>query len=477
MKVTLNLNFLWNPILWICALVAAFLIRSDFVWIFSSHTFVAPVQANSFDSIVNLLGHYRIVLHPFFIHPLLLWVTILPLVALATITYLTYLITPSESRALRMLIAAAVSLILLKSTAPGTNATSMLKIASQLFILLPLLRPLPPIALWGVATGSMFVAAANPEFRFLIFWISFSLLLSGTFTFLLADRAMASFRVRHEFVRGLLPTVALGITALWSLLTSLWLGLPQNTFELSSLWWLSWIAAGLGFYITWRHPWDLKRWLALVSFCQGIIFSPSMEFAALIVIAWMVAEILLDPANLNLPFMGFTQKISWKWIFPSILLAEFVTGLALMQSTPPKRDFDIGWVAISKTVPSEDKPLVLLGHGLPYLSYLYRGELISTDEIALKTDENAFDAYLKELGASEVIVEEAYLTQLWKDWIRAGNDPDIANESVLSRLINYGGQSVETKTLKLPKIQHFQKVELPEIPGFAVIRPISSKTN
>lgn len=429
------------------------------VWSISADTFILPMTSESLWNLLNFFGGYRFVLPTVTFHPYMAAVSFLSPITLILCAAIAYHALPGNIT-WRSLSAFAVGTLLFAYAEPGLISEELSFIFISLLCLLILVRRLPALFLWLLASlGVIFANTHFPVLWPILFWISLSLMLTSILHYLFLQKGALFKEQRKHLFKSLLITSAYLCLGLWVMLTFAGYALTDLSVSPSSHLWIPWVVALLSAYLTWRDPWKSTIYLRLTIFAQGLVFFNQFETIAWFSLAWLSYQALAD----------FFQSAKVKALLSNNLgylsngtQITIVTGMVLLlgfqiQVPTPKRELDPGWASVLKDIQESDqKGFLVVGEGLPLLAQFNPSHFVRDENLILEDSQVRLIQKMKAKKVSSILVEKNYIKELWKKKIQAGLPAKKINESVLSRLVLYEGKAVKTSTLHLPPVIDFE---------------------
>ncbi|MBN8554227.1 MAG: hypothetical protein J0L93_02185 [Deltaproteobacteria bacterium] len=446
---------------WILAaliLLLPWLLASRYLWSLSPHTLLLPLSDDSFRIFFEAIGNHRFTLPHFLIQPILIGICILGPLTL----FLWYEILKNglSDLPLASFWALNIAIFFYALGAPGRIPEGLLEFCFISLLIIPLFNKNSAVQLWALASFLLIISLITQKYIFAIFWTTFSLLLGHLLSFFLADLGKFPRRMRSHFKTSLASGIGILCLAFFILLTTYRYSFQNDLLEsIDQKWWLAWILSILSFLLSWLRPWETSRWLSLVIFGHGILFSSSLKTSIYFAIAWCLIALLSQipiPKNAS-ESKGFqTAKKAFQicWV-----LVAGVWIFIQVRSDHPKRNFFPAWVSIAREISATPAPgYLIIGEGRHFLSMFFPSEFVESPDMILENSEQKFLDFMHEQKLSEVIVDKNYLNRFWQKWIADKQPPDQANRSVISRMISYEGKAVKTPTLDIPAIIHLTAV-------------------
>ncbi|TVQ79058.1 MAG: hypothetical protein EA369_05670 [Bradymonadales bacterium] len=434
------------------------------IWTFQHGSFILPLNLEFFSWLFEAGHNQRMVFPSWAQHPIFLFLCLAgPILGALTLSLVHK--TLAWPKDLSFFMALILIASLYPQFAPGQSPVHLLYWLSALSLLYLASKSRPPaLAFAGLGVLILWLALSHPFFWFNAFWGLFSFGLSAAVAFLLADRAHIPYRDRLNRSSSLLFALACFFLAL------LGLGLfgmgswPKQGFGPASFWWIAYLNLALAGVYSWKSPWETQRSLRLATLGLGPLISPYLEILGFLVCAYWVLEIL----RLSLPWakLSLTSFVSIKLLALSLSLSIVCFHFF---AHAEKREFKPEWVSVLKQLqPFEPEGIVLFGNALPYFAHFYRGPIFQNPDVFLLREEREFESWMNEKGARHLVIDQNFLSEVWKELIQEKASPEDLNHSLLSRLSIYRGEALQTATLSFSAVERF-RIQSSEPKNFLIV--------
>ena len=433
------------------------ILSSSYLWQLTPLPVALPLETHDLEAIGQLLQLHRIIL-PYWLAPafLIAW-CYFNLALLGSLLFLLYKLLPLRQES-RLVIIFVFMALIYPWAKPGTLSFELLDLNLSCLMLLAFLQFRPHALLaWFTASAFVLLSLLLPKYLIWSFWAFSSLCLGEVFHFFFVDR----FQVGVSFKRKLLEHLSyiLGCLSLciFALLTLSYGPWKASNFEISTYWWLSFFGSVAAVGLTWLQPWQSRVWIRLSIMSLGLLISPELLIPVLLLLAWEVLK-LFEHMMANLDSKKLTKVVKFATAI-SIFMGSLSWGWMWYQAktSVQERTFTADWlVALQLMEKKSEDAFIIVGDSIGFLSVFHPAALLENPPILLESSENAFLDYMNKGNFKNIIVDKIFLKKHWKNLIASGIDPSKINNSILSRLILYQGEELNTKTLKLKAIKELK---------------------
>jgi len=415
---------------------------------------IFPLTTAEFDRFLSISDSERIVFDPSNLHFISGLIALLPLIYIL-VSYLA-LSDLCKNFAFRYLIAFFISSTLFFYAAPGEAHEKLARYSfSCLCLLLIYPAKISLLRIWILVNSLGFLALFWPELRSIFLWTLFALVMKEIFVFFFIHKLRPEhFDFKNQMRSSSFKLLSAFMVSIWILS----IRPPFDSHAISSIWWVSLMAASFCVFLAFREPWQSKRWIGLATFSLGLLLFSGLDFAVSLAGVLLFIELLQSFDEIS--SSNWFQK-SRRIIVSMILIAalSMMTLAALRYDN--KRSFDISWnMVLNQITKDQTSNIAIMGDALEFLSRFYSGDIIQNPIQILEGSEEKMQAWMREEKISKWIVDVDYLKKYWRNLIQEGADPEQINASVLSRLSLYDGQEVSTKTLKIAPIKIYESFPL-----------------
>ncbi len=449
-----------SPALCVLALLIPSIWQTPHLWQFDKGLLVGPYNADIFSLSFRLIKNYRIVLSPYLAPFLSLAYTYLGPALLILAFYLFRILFQGRARNVLALFAASG---LLHFSFAGTSPEIIGQWIGSLLLISSILWVQNVVKFWVITFAGILVAVSSENAALLVLWTTGVIILTGLIHFFLVERTAIQWKARQIIGPSSLQIMA------WTLLTSTALLivlalLPQDLrLRPSHTAWMAWIAVGLSILLTWLQPWQSRLWLYTSTFPWILYFTPLAEKPVEVLIGVLtikVFQVLLKDA-----------EIFWKYTRSFLLCGALaIIGASAIRFVPPTRTFDLEWVnAVNELPHFSPKNMLVLSESNSFISQLFKTNIIFDPNAMLITEEPKLLKWMADNGVSHVVIERDYFLSFWKKWLSTDQPADISNKSVISRILWYRGEQLNTATLKAPKVDSLILSELKSTDHFVII--------
>lgn len=458
---------LWTSIVLILLIAPLLFFRRE-IWVLDGILLWFPLEAEVFDWIPQLLANHRIVFPHQLAFVILGIQSFLPLGVLISIFFLIRGAAPGGPR-FNGIVALISMLFIYRWALPGTSHPELWRLLIALLIIYPLLSPLRTISVWIIITLGVGCSFSFSELRPLLFWTALSFGIAKAISFIFILRLRPSRKHRKAILSFGLETVGLFILIIWILISILKWNFSIESLGRSNHLPLAFLGGILCVIASWVSPWRAGQWLCLGFFCQGLFFFQTLELPTLIVCLYVVSHLLREA-------LMRIEKKSPK-ILPAIstyaaAMICFVYLILIARSTIIERTISPDWMKASKAI--GDHPSFVVGNGMGVLAQFHSQKFISNDSILLENSEQKWIEIFESYEVDAIVVEMPYLKNIWSEKIKEGLPAKLMNDSLLSRILLYGGQEVKTKTLQLNAIENFKLEKVGGTSDFFIIKKTTS---
>lgn len=459
-----------HPILIFLILVSSLALLPKDIWLITRRTFILPLNQELFEWVFGILGGYRLVLSPLVLQPTLLALTFLGPFALGAVFLLAHSLIPGAPR-FRVLMAAIICVPLAPYALPGEAPAVLTAILVSILALLPVMRTkLTPLQLWMIFTLGALFSLGIPQLRPLVFWGAASFGLSSSINFLLVNRGRTIRAERKYKLGSVFSAVGISLLLIW--LYTLMIHLQFNPEHLgpSTHYWIAFLGGSLCALASLLMPWKTRKWLGAGVFFQGALLFQTLDIALWVCMAWVSLHILECILN------TLTQSIedsSRKLLLIPQMIAIFVcvglvVGTAL--TTQRERRFDTDWISVLDRIHEQNESAYLvITEAWPFWAQFSKADFIQDNSLLFEGSEDLWIEHLNHLKTSGIIIDTKHLKELWADSIKKGQKPEDINRSVLSRLVLYNGESINTKTMKAPAIERLKIEKILPTESFVMV--------
>jgi hypothetical protein len=319
------------------------------------------------------------------------------------------------------------------------------------------------VKFWVITFAGILISLSSENSALLVLWTTGVIILTGLIHFFLVERTSIQWKARQFIGPSSLRIMS------WTLLTSTALLivlalLPQDLrLHPAPHAWIAFVAVALSILLTWLQPWQSRLWLYTSTFPWILYFTPLAEKPVQILIGVLTIKIFQVALKDSETFWKYTR---------SVLLcgASVIIGISAIRFVPPRRTFDLEWVKAVNELPRfSPKNMLVLSESSAFISQLFRTNIIFDPNTMLITDEPKLLKWMADNDVSHVVIERNYFLSFWKKWLNTDQPAEISNKSVISRILWYRGEQLNTATLKAPKVDSLILSELKSTDHFVVI--------
>jgi len=454
---------LWTPIV-LLIIVGPLIFFQREVWVLDGMTLLFPLDPTVFSWLPDLLGNHRIVFSPKISSLVLGIQSFLPVLGLSVLALMVRRAAPGGV-GLKTFIALVTCALVYRYALPGTPATNLWELIAYLGILFPIFCSLAPLYVWIIISISLALCLSFPILRPVLFWSAISFGSAKAISFIFVHRLRPSRRNRQALLTFGLETTGLFILVLWILLSILKWSIPTENLGAAPDLYLAFLGGALCVLVTWLSPWRTSHWLTLGIFCQGLFFFQGLSYPVLLVCAFLLVHLL--EIGLNALEKVCPPRILKIFPYLMILVISLVLIYEARNSTS-SRQISSEWLKPSRAIGNQ--PAIVIGKGLPFLAQFHRQKFVSFDPIILEKSETAWSEFMDREKVEIIVVDLPYLKDFWADKIRDGMPARFVNDSMLSRLLLYGGKEMKTKTLDINPVTGFKSEQVQDSINFFIIR-------
>lgn len=434
------------------------------IWFPQSELIVMPVKVELFDLIPALFSGSRIVI-PSFLAPLFLYLlSMLGPVSLMALLWTGFYFFPGPPF-FRFAMALGLVAACYSSGAPGESPLFVMELSYILLLLGVFVRPSPnAFSVFFVSSLALVFSLMTGLHSFTLYWLTSAAILSSSLHFLFVDKWHIPVRLRR-LGRG--PALQmLGFCLLGSaiLVSSFQTQGFVEKFVPSESFLVPFLGVLFCMTLSFLRPWESQRWLRLGIATLGTLLSQEFLFPQSLLVGWLALELLITASRNPLLQAKLLQvpRLLWTSSYVSLLVFLFLSMIIQVTQYRPQRNISWDWGEPLKALQSQkmNDGVLIFGNALGFLSTFYPGPIVSGAPVLLESSEEKLWGWLGERGLQHIFVDRHTLQERWLEFLDEGVDPTKLNESVISRLLLYQGQSLETKTLALEPIQLFKIHEL-----------------
>ena len=444
--------------------------RQD-VWTLSSGAPLIPTSSSVFELPTEILGNRRIILPDGSLSLFLGFMSILaPLTALLIALISRKLF--NQSRMMSFVAGLAALVISYRLALPGADPSPLFTWIIVGIFLFPLSRATSGLQLWALASAGVVLGLSFPQYQSLVLWSALSIALARCLHFIVIDRLSLKRSERRnlslkalQFIAGLSLFAFVVFTFQRS--ESFSQGLGQST-----LWYLSFSGGILAFLLSFAQPWQSLTWMTLATFCQGALFFQSFDIPVIATNIYLLGRLVYELIRrLQQRFTTLSSQILKTTLAAILLLISFGSFAWLAKTSETKRSFNPQWIDVLESLDRQStRGSFVIGNGLMFLSQFRATPFTYDPDLLLEPSEERWTKYLNQNNLDKIIVELSVLQGFWSDFIRAGNNPEQINKSVLGKILS-DLKRLEKKDSKLDQNNRNFKVErLPEIEDLVIVR-------
>lgn len=434
------------------------------LWLPSHRLFVLPFDPELLGLVSKAFGGYRVVIDSSWMEVSLIGLSFLGPLALVGVFFTAFWFF-SGPRALKLIIALACVAACYSYGAPGENPQWILELIYVALLIGVFLKGFSkPIQLWILCAISLSISLFLSIHSFTLYWLVVSATLGSFIHFLLVDRLHIP--VAKRLMGRKISFQLLGLLFLFSAIILSTLNTAEfvDRFQASSQ--TGWVLLGvlLAVVLTTLSPWESFRWIRIAIASLGSLLSYEFELPSILICLWLIVELVLMLSR-NLRISERILEVPTSLLRFSYFMGVFLFFLFMLFQVvrfEPDRKLKAVWGdALKFAVEEYPKDGVLLyGNALELFSLFHAGTVAQNAPLILETSEKSLYEWLANRNIQHIIIHRESMQTYWRSFIRQGVDPLKLNQSVLSRLLLYDGDEVDTQTLQLEPVSLFEILPL-----------------